>query len=557
MRKTIVILLSCTVLLLLGYSGYRAYELWKQTHWMTLAKEYSAKGDGHNEFLCLEHVLELNPRDIEGCRMMANLAEASGSPSALAWRKKVVDLDPNAVEDRLALAQTAVFARDYNTAASALAAVDASGGKNAVYYNIMGQMALGMGNSGEAESNFAEAIRLDPSNPAPQLSLAVVQLHGTNSLDMAEARITLRRVSMVSTNAGVSSQAQRELVMDALRYRDYNTALWYSKQLVQPTNALFYDKLMRLDVLKATESPEYNSALAASERDAASDPSDLYNLVLWFIKYRMPSQALSWMQTLPANTQTNLPVAMLSAQCQMLVKNWSGLQNALSRENWGGLEYMRQAYAARALREQGLSEASKAQWDVALRSANGQDDNLKALLRMATAWNWQDEAQQILWNIVNNYPQEQWAEPELGRLLLAGGNTRPLMELYSMEANRNPSDLDSKNNVALAALLLHAQEMNPYDIARQVYEADPTNSSYASTYAFALYLQGKNSQALKIMQQIPAHELWVNNSVAGYYGLILNASGDHARAMTYLKHALQGQLLPEERALFLQTLNGS
>jgi hypothetical protein len=413
-----------------------------------------------------------------------------------------------------------------------------------------------MGNTGEAESDFTEATRLDPLNPAPQLSLAVVQLHGTNSLDMAEARITLRRISMNSTNAAVSSQAERELVMDALRFRDFNTALWYSKELLQTTNAIFYDKLMRLDVLKATKSGEYNSALAACEHEAASDSSDLYNLVLWFVKYNMPAQALSWMQTLPANTQTNMPVAMLSAQCQMLVKNWSGLQTALSRENWGSLEYTRQAYLARALREQGLNEASKAQWDVALKSANNQDDNLKALLRMTAAWNWQDEAQQVLWSIVNNYPQEQWAELELGGMLYESGNTRSLMELYSMELNRSPLDLDSKNNLALTAMLLHAQEMNPFDMARQLYQTDSTNSLYASTYAFALYLQGKSSQALKIMQQIPAHDLR-DNSLAGYYGLILKASGDNARAMSYLKFAVQGKLLPEERALFEQALAGS
>jgi predicted Zn-dependent protease len=556
MRKTIVILLCCTVLLLLGYSGYRAYELWKKNHWMTLAKDYLAKGDNKNEFLCLEQVLQLNPRDIEGCRMMANLAELSGSQSAMAWRKKVVELDPNSIDDRLALAQTAVFAHDYTTATTALAAVEAAGKKNAVYYNIMGQIALGSGNPGEAEADFNEAIRLDPSNPAPQLSMAVVQLHGTNSLDMAEARITLRRISMNPTNAAIAMQAEREIVTDALRFRDNNTALWYSKELLQQPNPIFYDKLLRLDALKATGNAEYDSALTATERQAESNTANLYDMVLWFIKHNMPPQAISWMQTLPANTQTNMPVAMLSAQCQMLVKNWSALQNSISRENWGSLEYMRQAYSARALREQGLYEASKAQWDIALKSANGQDENLQALFRMTAAWNWQEEAQQILWSIVNNYPQEEWAEIELGRLLLAGGNTRPLLELYSMEANRTPSDLDARNDLALIAMLLHAQEMSPYDVARQVYQAAPTNSTYASTYAFALYLQGKNPQALKIMQQLSARDL-KNRSIAGYYGLILKAAGDNARAMSYLTYAIQGELLPEERTLFQRALAGS
>lgn len=555
MRKVIIIFVCVIVVLLLGYSGYRGYELWKQSHWMSLAKGFAAKGDAHEEFLCLEQALAFNSKNVEACRMMANLAEASHSPGALIWRQKVLELDPGSMADRLALAQTAVFTRDFVTASNALAGVDAAGKNTAAYYNIAGELALAVNKPAEAESDFAQAASLDPSNPAPKLSLAVVELHGTNALDMDEARISLKRIIMNSTNAAIRCQAQRELIMDALRFKDNETALSLSKELVQETNAIFADELMRLDVLKAAKSDEYSATLASYEHESASNPDKLYQLTLWLMEQKKPDQALGWLQSLPANAQTNQPAALLIAQCQMLTQDWHGLQSTASKENWGKLDFTRHAYLSRALREQGLNEASKAEWDVAVRSANGGYDDLTALFRLAAAWNWSDEAQQILWTIVNSFPQEQWATKTLAEVLYQSGSTRPLMQLFSTEVNRNPADLDAKNNLALTALLLRAQDMNPYALAREVYQKAPTNSYFACTYAFSLYLQGKKAEALKIMQQLTPQEL-NNNSTAGYYGVILKAAGDDANAKIYLSRATKGPLLPEERAMFQQAMSG-
>ena len=112
-----------------------------------------------------------------------------------------------------------------------------------------------------------------------------------------------------------------------------------------------------------------------------------------------------------------------------------------------------------------------------------------------------------------------------------------------------------KNNLAMTALLLDAQELKPYDLAREVYQKSPTNASYVSTYAFSLYLQGKNAEALKVMQTLKPQQLQ-NPSIAGYYGLILKATGDRARARTYLDWAAKAQLLPEEKKLFDQAKTG-
>jgi thioredoxin-like negative regulator of GroEL len=548
--------LSCTVILLSSYSGYRAYELWRGNHWMTLAKEYAAKRDVKSEALCLQQVLRLNPGNVEGCRMAANLAEAQGSQTALPLRKKVVEMDPNSNDDRLALARTAIYFHDYNTASDALAGVDAAGKNTAIYFSILGEFALVSNKVDEAKSDYASATRLDPSDIGAQLSLAGLELGGTNSLDLAEARINLKRIRLNSTNLLARAEATRELVLDALHVKDYNTALSLSKELIQTPNSPLSDKLLRLDVLRIVKSDEFGSAVASCEKDVADSPEGISHLALWLMQRNLTGQVLPWLQSMPLNVQTNMPVALLAAQCQMVSHNWIALQNSISRENWGSLEFTRHAFMARTLYEQNERDASKAEWEIAVNLGSSRISSLKELLDFSVEWNWQDDAQEILWIVVKNFPQEQEAERALFGMLYQNGNTRQLMELFKTQLNRAPADLDAKNNLALTAMLLNAQELNPYGLAANVYQTNPTNYLYAITYAFSLYLQGKNSDALKIARQLTPQEL-KNEETSGYYGLILKANGDGNQASTYLKLSLKGQLLPEEKALFQRALSGS
>jgi predicted Zn-dependent protease len=178
------------------------------------------------------------------------------------------------------------------------------------------------------------------------------------------------------------------------------------------------------------------------------------------------------------------------------------------------------------------------------------------LLELAAQWNWESEGEDILWAIVNRYPGEQGAIKELSQALYANGRTRSLMMLFSQEAKRVPTDLSIQNNLAMCALLMNAQELKPYDLARDLYQKSPTTASYVSTYAFSLYLQGKNAEALKVMKTLKPLDLQ-NRSISGYYGLILKATGDPAKAKVYLDWAAKGQLLPEEKKLFDQAKAGT
>ena len=547
MRKVLLIVLVLGILALGGYGGYRGYMSLRQAHLIKQAQHYLTKSDARRALLCLERVLRSNPRNVEASRMMAALMEAGRSPGALLWRSRVVEFNPRSLDDRLALAQSAMMFRDYMVATNALEGVDAAGKKTAAYHNIAGAVAAAANQRAEAEAHFLEAARLEPTNPVPQLNLAVVRLYSTNEPARAEARTALTRIS--STTPALRCQALRELVVDSLRSRQTNAALELSRDLVQQTNSAFSDRLLRLDVLKGSQNAEFKPALAAYQREAGTNTAKIYELSTWQMTRIGPAETLAWLRSLPKNTQTNQPVALLAAECHTMLGDWRGLQASLEQQNWAELEFVRHAFQTRALRGQDLGGAAKAEWEQALKAANGQKASLIMLLRLAAQWNWQSEGEDLLWIIVNQYPGERWAFGALNQALFASGRTRPLMMLYSQELKRSPSDLSMKNNLAMTALLLDAQELKPHELAREVYQKAPTNAAYVSTYAYSLHLQKKDAEALKVIEQLKPQVLQ-NPSIAGYYGLILKATGNGAKAKTCLELASKAPLLPEEKKLF-------
>src|SRR6266540_6158052 len=106
MQKVLLLVVVFGLLLLGGgYAGYRGYKSVRQTRLVKQARAYLAKPDLRKAMLCLQRALRYNNRDIEACRLMAELTEAGRSPAALVWRSKVAELNPRSLDDRLALAQ--------------------------------------------------------------------------------------------------------------------------------------------------------------------------------------------------------------------------------------------------------------------------------------------------------------------------------------------------------------------------------------------------------------------------------------------------------------------
>jgi tetratricopeptide (TPR) repeat protein len=485
---------------------------------------------------------------------MAQLADTTKSPSAVLWRSRVVELDPKSTEDRLALVRTAMTARDLNVATNALAQITDSGKTSAAYQNLAGMLAVATGQFEEAKAYFSEAARLEANNPTPQLNLAVIQLKGTNQAEISQAREVLASLTQNNTNKNVRLQALRELTMDALRTRSGDAALTHSAQLLADTNSVFGDHLLRLQVLDSFDRSAVPEKLRLVEREAQEKENKIVELANWKLPKVGPEKTLEWLETLPADYGTNKSVNLLRAECRTALQRWQELSDTLASQNWDELEFLRYAFRSRALRGLNLHAASKAEWELALKASFYHRQALSMLLRVAGQWNWINEGEEVLWAIVNRFPTEKWAVMTLARTLQMDGQTRPLHELCKLESSRSPKVLPWKNNMIMLSLLLNATESNPYQEAENLYKVAGTNATFASTYAFSLWHQGKHQQALEVMQKLSQRDL-ETESIAGYYGLVLTSNGDTNRARSYFGWALKSQLLPEERKLFTDAMS--
>jgi Flp pilus assembly protein TadD len=550
MRKIFVVILGCTFLLLIGYAGYLSYSKAKESRLMAMSRSFMNQGEWRKARLDLSEVLHIDPRNVEATRMMADLASRDPVPGELSWRKRVVELDPGSAKDLTALAMAAVKAGDLALATNSLAQVVAADQKNAEYQNAVGVVAIAEHEPALAEASFQAATTLDPTNEVPRLNLAVLRLHSTNQISVAQARQELTSLAD-GPDRNFHCQALRELIADAFVHERFNSAFDLSRRLLAEPDARFSDRILQLSILQQIRSPELPSALAATQAAAGQDTARINELAQWEMKNRSPQETLGWINRLPGAIQTNQPVAMLAAECRLVQRDWPGLDESLRTQNWGALEFVRHAMRARALFGEQQIAGKTAEWDEARQTAGTGIKNLTVLLELSTQWNWPVEKTDLLSSILKHHPEAKWAVPLLVNELAASGRTRALMTLFQQQVDQDPSDLQAKNNLAMTALLLNAVELRPFELARQVYEMEPTNISYASTYAFSLYQQKKWAEALNAFAPFDSKTL-ANPEVAGYYGLALQANGHPRQAKEYLDRAAHSQrLLPEERNLFI------
>src|SRR5579862_9359671 len=122
---------------------------------------------------------------------------------------------------------------DFPTANNALEGVDAADKESAAFHNIAGMVAATENNFTEAETHFMAASKLEPLTLSPQLNLAIVRLHGSNNVELVEARGFLQRLSENATNSSMRCQALRELTLDATRHDRPESALAFCQRLAQ------------------------------------------------------------------------------------------------------------------------------------------------------------------------------------------------------------------------------------------------------------------------------------------------------------------------------------
>lgn len=546
MRKVILLFVVLAVLAGGAFGGRKFYRVWKTEREFALAKKAFTEADFKNGSLWLRKALSRNPKHLEGVRLMGDFAELVRSPSALYWRERLVEIQPDSLTNRLILARLAILSSQPAAAKKSLDGVREADRNSPEFHKVMGAFATSSGQFQEAEKHFEAASKLEPTNAVPLLNLAIIQVQRIDPVLSGQARAVLESLR---TNPAVRPDALRNLALDAMRRTNLARAVPLAKELAKEPNIPFTDRLFELDVLRAAKSPDFRTTLAILQSEVVTNASATFALGRWMLAAVPPPEMLAWAEGIQPNLKTNLPASMVVADAFLSNNQWKTLEQFASKQQWGELEYLRSAFIARALKEQDLQTASKSEWSKTVKATESRLDRLLALQRLTAVWRWSLEREEILQMIANRFPEQREAVDLLANILAGGGKTRAFMTLMASQSKADPTNLEVKNNLVASALLLNAEEHKPQALALEVFNTKPENPNFASTYAFALYQQKKYKEAKEVLVKLKPEDLAQPN-IAGYYGIVLAALGDKPEAVKYLDIAAKVPHLPEETQLF-------
>ncbi|MBI5388625.1 MAG: hypothetical protein HZA90_28520 [Verrucomicrobia bacterium] len=534
------------VLMLLGFwLGQPAYRHHKEKRFLAQAQEFLRTGDYKEAALSARLALNLNPTNVEACRIVVQLLEVARSPEVVLWLQRIVALEPGVFQNRLHLVKAAFAHGDVARARQALEGAAESDRPTAAYHEMAALLALATNQVAASGSHLEEAAKLDPENKRLQLNLAVLNLQARNTEKADAAQQSLEKLS---TDEKFRLDALRVLANGALRNHDLTGALARTRLLVADPAASFEDRLLHLTLLAQAQSPELTNFLASVQEAVKTTPAHIYGLSGWMLARRPPEEVLKWLASLPTEARQQPPVLLAVAEAHIAQGNWTGLGSLLAEQRWGDLEFVRAAFQARVVFENKDVAAQKVFWQRAVNEAGDRLRSCTALVQMASAWRWADEQESLLRLISQRFPKERWPLKELDRLYAQNGNTPGLLRVYTALLQLDPKDITVKNNLAAVSLLLTQNLSQAQTFAREAYEARPQDPVVCSTYAHALHLSGKTHDGLEVLERLTPPQLQTP-AIAAYYGVLLTASGQTNKARPYLEAGRRAKLLPEETAL--------
>jgi tetratricopeptide (TPR) repeat protein len=529
----------------LGRLGRAPYHHYKERHFLKLAQTYFAQADYRNALLSANLALALNPSNAPACRVMADLADLSQSPTSLDWHRRLVELQPTA-ENKLALAATGLHYQSapFPLTVQILGDLAATTTNLVAYQNVAVELAFKMNDLTAAQAHLETASRLEPTNQLFRLNLAVLRLTSTNSALAALARSELEQFCL---DTNFAAAALRSLVTDRLARSDLPGAEGYATQLLATAQVMLSDRLQYLGILQKLHSPELTAQLKSTQSLAGTNGLAAAEVASWMVANDRRPEAYQWLTNLPPGIQSSWPIRLAFVNYFYTEQDWTGLRSYTSGGNWGETDFLRAAFLSQAWSRLGDGLVADSVWQTAVGEAGGRFSALTALLDLSRRWQMNESAiDDLLWRIVQNFPRERWAQQNLERQYFVAGYTAKLKQLYVRELAFSPEDISLKNNLAATMLLLKDNLPQACQLANDAYAQRPEDPVVVSTYAYSLHLQGRTQDGVVALEKLKP-ELLEQPSVALYFGVLLSALHETNRAAPFLAIAqAKGQLLPEE-----------
>ena len=536
------------LIVVFGTYGSKVYTAWHESRLLKRATAMLEKKDFVAANRLGRQVLERHRDSLPAFYILAEATEKQNSEETVSWRAQIARLQPDNIDSQLNLASAALRFGQIDLARKTLERVAPRAQDLATFHIVAGWLARAEGNLAEQEQQFAIAVNKDPKNDLYKFNLAALQIRSQDPERSAQARDNLERLTQVPE---FRTGALRALLNDAVDSNDLQAADRFAQQLQMSPEVSFGDYLLCLNFYRKLDAKKFDALLEKVKPVAVRNSGDLGLLMDWMNENGLASEVAKWVDKLPAATTAKPPAAIAIAAAFAEQKNWSRLRRWTRSESWGEEDYLRLAYqsfGARQSRQSSADAEFDTLWRAALHAAADQPDREIKLARLASKWNLPIESEE-LWSRLSRTPSSRReALDALYRLYRTNNDLKKLYDVLQRLHEASPNEIGISTNLARLGLNIDQNTKQARELAKQVYDRAPDDVNCAVTYAFALYVQGRTTEGLEILQRLPPEALHESHA-AVYAAVLLLDVNQTDGAKEYIQAAKRGSIYAEEKRL--------
>src|SRR6267378_3355065 len=533
--------LALLLIVVIGTYGSKLYSGWSESRLLNRASAALEKNDFVAADRLARRVLERQVDSLPAFQILAEATEKQNSEETVSWRAQIARLQPDNIDSQLNLASAALRFGQIDLARKTLERVAPRAQDLAAFHVVAGWLARAEGNLAEQEQQFAIAVNKDPQNDLYKFNLAALQIRSQDPEKSAQARDNLERLTQVPE---FRTGALRALLNDAVDRNDVQAADRFVQQLQMSPEVSFGDYLLCLNFYRKLDAKKFDALLEKVKPVAARNSGDLGLLMDWMNENGLASEVVKWMDKLPDATTAKPPAAIAIAAAFAEQKNWSRLRRWTRNGSWGEEDYLRlacQGFAARQSRQSSADAEFDTLWRAAQHAATDQPDREIKLARLASKWNLPIESE-ALWSRLSHIPAcRREALDALYKLYRANNDLKKLYDVLQRLHDASPNEIGITANLARLGLNIDQNTKQSQELARQAYERAPDDVSCAVTYAFSLYAQGRTTEGLEILQELPPEALHESHA-AVYAAVLLLDVNQTDGAKEYIQVAKRGPI---------------
>jgi hypothetical protein len=538
----IVVILGLAVVGTGGYFlGWPAWRHWQNRRSLVQAGKFERAGDYRSLILALRRATQLAPNDPATWRETAGLLGQINSPESLIARQRLVQLAPEDVALRLALAKEAIKFARLDVAQSALAGVGAAGRQGVAFHRLAASLAAAQGRTGDLEVELKAVLAASPGDLDAGFGYATLRLWGTDPIAASAARAELDHMLL---RPSLRIRAAIELISEASSRGD-------PRAVVDVLNLLLtrFAPGVAGD-FSSPAVPGWTGLLAGMKAAAAPTPADVALMARWLAGLGRWSEAVTWLDSLPPAVQTADAVADVAAQLSAEHDDFTRLGRLLRAGAWGTWppEAQTLAIASRIQVLHFSRESGRLTWADAMAASDGSPAGLKALARLGSIWGDRDGEELVLKTVLRHDPDAFWAYDASRTLYLAKDDLPRLWDLYGAWCLQFPDDPAIAAARTMLGCVLDRVDPNAITAAAQLRTRFPDSLPAQVAYAAALWRGGREVDAWRVLAALPpaARE---RRDVSFWVALIQADLGHVPEATAALRRVMPEVTSREERTL--------